>query len=68
MNKLINLVKDGYEDLWISKDNLVKLLSENSHNIPLLVDGRKVWIHFHDINQTYIERDISDGSAKTLNV
>jgi hypothetical protein len=42
MEQLEKLVKEGYEDLTISKQNFVKLIEKYSHNIPLLINDRKV--------------------------
>ena len=68
MNKLEKLVNDGYEDLTISKQNLIKLIEKHSHNIPLLINNRKVWIHFTESDKIFVECDISDGSGIELNI
>jgi hypothetical protein len=41
-NKLTKLIESGYEGLTISKQNLIKLIEKHSHNIPLLINNRKV--------------------------
>ena len=68
MEQLEKLVKEGYEDLTISKQNFVKLIEKYSHNIPLLINDRKVWIHFTESDKILIECDISDGSGVELNI
>ena len=67
-NKLTKLVEEGYEDLTISKQNLIKLIEKHSHNIPLLINGRKVWIHFTESDKMLMECDISDGSGVELDI
>ena len=67
-NKLTKLVDNGYEDLTISKQNLLKLIEKHSHNIPLFINGRKVWIHFTESNKILMECDISDGSGVEVNI
>ena len=68
MEQLEKLVKEGYEDLTISKQNLIKLIEKYSHNIPLLINGRKVWIHFTESDKILVECDISDGSGVELDI
>ena len=68
MKQLEKLVEEGFEDLTISKQNLIKLIEEYSHNIPLLINGRKVWIHFTESDKLLMECDISDGSGVELNI
>ena len=68
MEQLETLVKEGYEDLTISKQNLIKLIEKYSHNIPLLINGRKVWIHFTESDKILVECDISDGSGVELDI
>ena len=68
MKQLEELVNDGYEDLTISKENLIKLIENYGHNIPLFINGRKVWIHFTESNKIFMECDISDGSGVELNI
>jgi hypothetical protein len=68
MEQLETLVKEGYEDLTISKQNLIKLIEKYSHNIPLLINGRKVWIHFTESDKILMECDISDGSGVELDI
>ncbi len=68
MNKLEKLVNDGYEDLTISKQNLIKLIEKHSHNIPLLINNRKVWIHFTESDKIFVECDVSDGSGVELTI
>ena len=68
MEQLEKLVKEGYEDLTISKQNFVKLIEKHGHNIPLLINDRKVWIHFTESDKILMECDISDGSGVELNI
>jgi hypothetical protein len=68
MKQLEELVNDGYEDLTISKKNLIELIEKYSHNIPLYINNRKVWIHFTESNKIFMECDISDGSGVELNI
>jgi hypothetical protein len=68
MKQLEKLVNEGYEDLTISKQNFIKLIEKYSHNIPLLINGKKVWIHFTESNKLLMECDISDGSGVELNI
>ena len=68
MEQLETLVKEGYEDLTISKQNLIKLIEKYSHNIPLLINGRKVWINFTESDKILMECDISDGSGVELDI
>jgi len=67
-NKLTKLIDNGYEDLTISKQNLIKLIKKHKHNIPLLINNKKVWIHFTESDKILIECDISDGSGVELNI
>jgi hypothetical protein len=68
MKQLEKLVAQGYEDLTISKQNLIKLIDEYGHNIPLLINDRKIWIHFTESDKILMECDISDGSGVELNI
>ena len=68
MEQLEKLVKEGYEDLTISKQNFVKLIEKHGHNIPLLINDKKVWIHFTESDKILMECDISDGSGVELNI
>ena len=68
MEQLEKLVKEGYEDLTISKQNFVKLIEKHSHNIPLLINNRKIWIHFTESDKILMECDISDGSVVELDI
>jgi|TARA_R110000822_G_scaffold214820_3_gene349784 hypothetical protein len=68
MKQLEELVNDGYEDLTISKKNLIELIEKYSHNIPLYINNRKVWIHFTESDKIFMECDISDGSGVELNI
>ncbi len=68
MKQLEKLVNEGYEDLTISKQNFIKLIEKYSHNIPLLINGKKVWIHFMECDKLLMECDISDGSGVELNI
>jgi hypothetical protein len=68
MQQLENLINEGYEDLTISKQNLIKLIEKYSHNIPLFINNKKVWIHFTESNKILMECDISDGSGVELNI
>ena len=68
MKQLEELVNDGYEDLTISKKNLIELIEKYSHNIPLYINNRKVWIHFTESDKILMECDISDGSGVELNI
>ena len=68
MKQLEKLVNEGYEDLTISKQNFIKLIEKYSHNIPLLINDKKVWIHFTESNKLLMECDISDGSGVELNI
>jgi hypothetical protein len=67
-NKLTKLINNGYEDLTISKQNLIKLIEKHSHNIPLLINNKKVWIHFTESDKILMECDISDGSGVELDI
>jgi hypothetical protein len=68
MKQLEELVNDGYEDLTISKENLIKLIENYGHNISLFINNRKVWIHFTESNKILMECDISDGSGVEVNI
>ena len=68
MKQLEELVNDGYEDLTISKKNLIELIEKYSHNIPLYINNRKVWIHFTESDKIFMECDISDGSGVEVNI
>jgi hypothetical protein len=68
MKQLEELVDDGYEDLTISKKNLIELIEKYNHNIPLYINNRKVWIHFTESDKIFMECDISDGSGVELNI
>ena len=68
MKQLEELVNDGYEDLTISKENLIKLIENYGHNTPLFINNRKVWIHFTESNKILMECDISDGSGVEVNI
>ena len=68
MEQLEKLVKEGYEDLTISKQNFVKLIEKHGHNIPLLINDKKVWIHFTESDKILMECDISDGSGVELDI
>ncbi len=68
MQQLENLINEGYEDLTISKQNLIKLIEKYSHNIPLFINNKKVWIYFTESNKILMECDISDGSGVELNI
>jgi hypothetical protein len=68
MQQLENLINEGYEDLTISKQNLIKLIEKYSYNIPLFINNKKVWIHFTESNKILMECDISDGSGVELNI
>ncbi len=46
--QLEELASRCYEDLEIPKNKLVKFFEENSHNFPILIGDRKVWIHLLD--------------------
>ena len=67
-NKLTKLINNGYEDLTISKQNLIKLIKKHNHNIPLLINNKKVWIHFTESDKILVECDISDGSGVELDI
>lgn len=60
--------KMGYEDLSISKENLIKIFDEHSHLISLNIAGRKVWVHLTEYEQTWIETDISEGEKVYLTI
>jgi hypothetical protein len=51
-----------------SKKNLIELIEKYSHNIPLYINNRKVWIHFTESDKIFMECDISDGSGVELNI
>jgi len=68
VTKLTKLIDNGYEDLTISKQNLIKLIEKHKHNIPLLINNKKVWIHFTESDKILLECDISDGSGVELTI
>ena len=68
MKQLEELVNDGYGDLTISKQNFITLIEKYGHNIPLFINGKKVWIHFTESDKLLVECDISDGSGVELNI
>jgi len=68
MKQLEELVNDGYEDLTISKQNFITLIEKYGHNIPILINNKKVWIHFTESDKILVECDISDGSGIELNI
>ena len=57
-NQLYDLTEHGYEDLTISENNLVDLFKSFSHNIPILINDKKIWIHIseHDYLKTKIQQ------------
>lgn len=70
-----NFVKDlekyskiGYEDLSISKENLIKIFEKYGHLISLNIAGKKVWVHLTEYEQTWIETDISEGEKVYLTI
>lgn len=68
MEQLEELVNDGYGDLTISKQNFITLIEKHGHNIPLLINDKKVWIHFTESDKILMECDISDGSGVELDI
>lgn len=56
--KLIELSEKGYEDITLSESNLVKLIGQVSHEFPLLVGDKKMWIHLKPGKDILVETDI----------
>ncbi len=68
LEKIKELVNQGYENLTISETDFIQFMQKHSSNICLLVDNKKVWVHFDNtFSSPILERDISDGSDINLN-
>ena len=67
--KLNELSKQGYEDITLSESNLVKLINCCSADCPLLIGGRKMWIHVdNNIENILVETGISFGIPVELKI
>lgn len=59
--KLIELSEKGYEDITLSESNLVKLIKQVSHEFPLLVGDKKMWVHLSPGDGILVETDIGEN-------
>lgn len=68
MNEIIEQIKkltnNGYEDLTISPNKLVEFIKSVGHEFPLNVNGKKVWIHIHEVDGIIFETDIGENTIK----
>jgi hypothetical protein len=65
--KYIGYLRRLKEEITLSEENLVKFIKKYNHEIPLLINGKKVWIHFIESDKILMECNISDGSGVELN-
>lgn len=61
-DQLINLARNGYEDITLSERDLVELIKQCSADFPLLIDrkeDKKMWLHINNSSKKIlVETDI----------